>query len=128
MDPRFTGTDGLGLYDGQQAGPAPEAVDALLEQVDYSRIHLDGTTLTVPKGMQLDLGAVGKGYTADLAAQVLQEHGVESALLNLWWKHSGHWLRPDGSDWRIGVPRSLGGRKPGHSGNQQCGSGDLWRL
>ena len=91
--------------------PAPEAVDALLEQVDYSRIRLDGTTLTVPKGMQLDLGAVGKGYTADLAAQVLQEHGVESALLNLGGNIQAIGTRPDGSDWRIGV------RAPWEEGN-----------
>lgn len=91
--------------------PAPEAVDALLEQVDYGRIRLEGTRLTIPNGMQLDLGAVGKGYTADLAAQVLQEHGVESALLNLGGNIQAIGSRPDGSDWRIGV------RAPWEKGN-----------
>lgn len=91
--------------------PASEAVDALLELVDYDRIRLDGTRLTIPNGMQLDLGAVGKGYTADLAAQVLQEHGVESALLNLGGNIQAIGTRPDGSDWRIGV------RAPWEEGN-----------
>lgn len=83
--------------------PSQEQIDALLERVDYSKIQLDGTTLTMPKGMQLDLGAVGKGYTADLVAEVLQTHGVQSALINLGGNIQAVGSRPDGSDWRIGI-------------------------
>lgn len=83
--------------------PSQEQIDALLERVDYSEIQLDGTTLTMPKGMQLDLGAVGKGYTADLVAEVLQTHGVQSALINLGGNIQAVGPRPDGSDWRIGI-------------------------
>ena len=57
----------------------------------------------MPKGMQLDLGAVGKGYTADLVAEVLQTHGVQSALINLGGNIQAVGSRPDGSDWRIGI-------------------------
>lgn len=83
--------------------PSQEQIDALLERVDYSKIQLDGTTLTMPKGMQLDLGAVGKGYTADSVAEVLQTHGVQSALINLGGNIQAVGSRPDGSDWRIGI-------------------------
>ena len=83
--------------------PSQEQIDALLERVDYSEVQLDGTTLTMPKGMQLDLGAVGKGYTADLVAEVLQTHGVQSALINLGGNIQAVGSRPDGSDWRIGI-------------------------
>ena len=83
--------------------PSQEQIDALLERVDYSEIQLDGTTFTMPKGMQLDLGAVGKGYTADLVAEVLQTHGVQSALINLGGNIQAVGPRPDGSDWRIGI-------------------------
>lgn len=73
----------MGFTTDSKQVPSQEQIDALLERVDYSKIQLDGTTLTMPKGMQLDLGAVGKGYTADLVAEVLQTHGVQSALINL---------------------------------------------
>ena len=91
--------------------PAQEQIDILLKQVDYTQIQLDGTTLTVPEGMQLDLGAVGKGYTADLVTEVLREYGVASALINLGGNIQAIGSRPDGSDWRLGI------RAPWESGN-----------
>lgn len=62
--------------------PEREELDRLLEQVDYTKVSLEGAALTVPEGMQLDLGAVGKGYAADETAAVLRENGVDSALLD----------------------------------------------
>ncbi len=91
--------------------PSQQQIDTLLEQVDYTKIQLDGTTLTVPEGMQLDLGAVGKGYTADLVAEVLRKHGITSALISLGGNIHAIGSKPDGSDWRIGI------RAPWESGN-----------
>ena len=53
--------------------------------------------------MALDLGAVGKGYAASLVAEVLAEHDVTSALVNLGGNVQAVGHRPDGRDWRIGV-------------------------
>lgn len=91
--------------------PSQQQIDTLLEQVDYTKIQLDGTTLTVPEGMQLDLGAVGKGYTADLVVEVLRKHGITSALISLGGNIHAIGSKPDGSDWRIGI------RAPWESGN-----------
>lgn len=91
--------------------PSQQQIDTLLEQVDYTKIQLDGTTLTVPEGMQLDLGAVGKDYTADLVAEVLRKHGITSALISLGGNIHAIGSKPDGSDWRIGI------RAPWESGN-----------
>lgn len=91
--------------------PSQQQIDTLLEQVDYTKIQLEGTTLTVPEGMQWDLGAVGKGYTADLVAEVLRKHGITSALISLGGNIHAIGSKPDGSDWRIGI------RAPWESGN-----------
>lgn len=91
--------------------PAQGQVDELLPLVDYTQILLAGTSLTVPEQMELDLGAVGKGYAADLVTKLLKEHGVESALLSLGGNIQAIGSRPDGSDWRIGI------RDPGGDGN-----------
>ena len=91
--------------------PAREELDRLLERVDYTKVSLQGTTLTVPDGMQLDLGAVGKGYAADEAAAVLRENGVESALLDFGGNILTIGAKPDGSPWRVGV------RDPDSEGN-----------
>ena len=91
--------------------PAEEELDRLLEKVDYTKISLEDAALTVPDGMQLDLGAVGKGCAADEAAAVLRENGVESALLDLGGNILTIGTKPDGFPWRVGV------RDPDNEGN-----------
>ena len=72
--------------------------------MDDSAITLDGNSATLPADAQLDLGAVAKGYAGDRAAEILQDAGVTSALLNL----GSSTIRaigskPDGSPWRIAL-------------------------
>lgn len=83
--------------------PPQEEIDALLQNVDYERILLDGRNLTVPDRMQLDMGAVAKGYAADLVVELLRQHDVASAILSLGGNIQAIGSRPDGSDWRIGI-------------------------
>ena len=88
--------------------PTDTELTALLESVGYERITLDGDTLTVPDGMQIDLGAVGKGYAGDLAVQELHNSGVTSALLDLGGNIQTIGAKPDGTAWKIGVRSPYG--------------------
>ena len=83
--------------------PSSEQIAQSLQNIGYDRIELEGARLTVPEGMELDLGAVGKGYTADLVTEVLNEYDVESAIISLGGNVHAVGSRPDGSDWRIGI-------------------------
>lgn len=83
--------------------PTQGEVDSLLARVDYSAITVKGNALTVPAGMELDLGAVGKGYAADRVAQLWREMGVTSGLLNLGGNVHCLGAKPDGSDWTVGI-------------------------
>ena len=100
-----------GFTTDQKQVPSDEEIASLLAYVGYSRISLEGTQLTVPEGMELDLGAVGKGYTADLVTETLAGYGVESAVISLGGNVQAIGSRPDGSDWRIGI------REPWGEGN-----------
>lgn len=91
--------------------PAQEELDRLLGLVDYEAITLTDNTVTVPDGMMLDLGAVGKGYAADETAAILRENGVESALLDFGGNILTVGSKPDGTPWRVGV------RDPDSDGN-----------
>lgn len=91
--------------------PSQEEIDSLLKNVDYEKITLDGDLLTVPEGMGIDMGAVGKGYAGDLAAEAVRARGIESAILSLGGNVQAVGSRPDGTDWRIGL------RSPWNDGN-----------
>jgi thiamine biosynthesis lipoprotein len=56
-------------------------------------------------GVELDLGAIGKGYAVDRAAGVLRESGVESAMINAG-SSTLHALGapPGKSGWTVRVP------------------------
>lgn len=64
--------------------PAAEKIAVATDLVDYTNVKLDGNTLTFSKpGMQLELGAVAKGYIADRVKDFLISKGVTSAIINL---------------------------------------------
>ena len=88
---------------GETVIPAKDDIAAAMEQVDYTKVFLDGNTVRVPEGMQIDLGAVAKGYIADRVAQFLSDKGVESATLNFGGNVIAMGSKPDGSGWNIGI-------------------------
>lgn len=65
--------------------PASDLLDEKLRFVDYTKVKLNESDLTVEleEGMSIDLGGIGKGYSADLVAEYLRNEGVEKAILNL---------------------------------------------
>lgn len=75
----------------------------LLRRVDYKKVRLGGGTLTLPEGMELDLGGVAKGFAGDVLLDLLREEGVESAILSLGGSIHTLGARPDGSPWRVAV-------------------------
>ena len=96
--------------DSKQVPPSDQ-ISKLLENVSYDKIKLEGNSLTVPDGMQIDMGAVGKGYTADLVTEKLKQHKIQSAIISLGGNVQAIGSRPDGTDWHIGV------RAPWEDGN-----------
>ena len=83
--------------------PTAEELSALLSLVDYGRVELSESSVTLPDGMMLDLGAVGKGCAGDRAAALLRENGITSALLDIGGNIQAVGSRPDGSAWRLGL-------------------------
>lgn len=83
--------------------PTDEKISELLENTGYEKVELDGNSVAIPENMQIDLGAVGKGYTGDLVTEVLKENGIESALLDLGGNIQAIGTKPDGTDWKFGL-------------------------
>ena len=69
-------------FDGGTQVPEPGVVAALLERVGWQRASWNGTSLTLPAGMEIDLGGIGKEYAVDRAASRLREQTPHSILVN----------------------------------------------
>jgi thiamine biosynthesis lipoprotein len=86
--------------------PTQQELNALLSAKNTGTIALDeaACAATIPVGMEVSFGAVGKGYTAQRVMDLMAEAGVESAILSL----GGNVqtlgdTKPDGSQWQVAV-------------------------
>jgi len=64
--------------------PTPAEIAAARAAVGWQKLRLDARTRTVTllvPNMRLDLGSIGKGYSADQAMQVLKGRGIDRALV-----------------------------------------------
>ena len=74
-----------GFHDLSGRVPGAEELAEARAKVGLHLVQLDAKTLTVRfarPGVMLDLGAIGKGYAIERAAELLREAGVTSALLH----------------------------------------------
>ncbi len=109
LDPTiFPVVTAWGFISGEYQIPAADELTGLLKNVDYEKVLLEENFVTLPDGMQLDLGAVGKGYTGDIIAELLKEQGVTSALLDIGGNIQMVGRKPDGSRWRLGIQNPFG--------------------
>jgi thiamine biosynthesis lipoprotein len=74
-----------GYMGGEGRFPQPEEVAEVRAKVGMALVRLNPADYTVQfarEGVMLNLGAIGKGYAVERAAEVLREAGVTSALIH----------------------------------------------
>ena len=96
----YTRVELLGDYTALPEGMTEESMQGM---VNYEE-HLDkGELVRIPEGMQLDLGAVAKGYAGDRMVEALAYYQCH-ALLNLGQSTiAAIGTNPYGDPWRIGI-------------------------
>ncbi len=93
-----------GFTTGEYRVPEQTELDALLAEKDTGAIAIDCSTVTMPAGMELSLGAVAKGYAAQKAAEAMAAAGAEHAILSLGGNvQTLGETRPDGKPWQVAV-------------------------
>ncbi len=81
--------------------PDEQTIAQTLAQVDYRQLTIEGQQVTLSGGA-IDLGGVAKGYIADRLREILLQHNVRSALIDL----GGNIVAlgdKDGQGFRIGI-------------------------
>lgn len=89
--------------------PTEASIADARKVVGMQHVHLDAEAYTVAfdaEGVQLDLGAIGKGYGVECAVELLREYEITSALL-----HGGTSTvyalgrPPEAEAWTVAIPR-----------------------
>ena len=90
-------------FDGGKRVPSTAAVQETLRLVGWSRVTWEKPALTMPPGMEIDLGGVGKEYAVDRAAALVAARTDRPFLVNFGGDLYASGPRRDGRPWGVGV-------------------------
>jgi thiamine biosynthesis lipoprotein len=106
-DVRFDITSGalrrVWKFDGGERVPSPAEVRVVLRHVGWHRVTWEDSTLTLPPGMEIDLGGVGKEYAVDHAAVLLAAKTRDAFLVNFGGDLFASGERRGGRPWSVGL-------------------------
>ena len=86
--------------------PSIEKIKKSVSKIGYKNIVLnkeDTTVFLKLKGMKIGFGAIGKGYAADRAKEILIKNNVKSGIINASGDLTAWGLKPSGKDWMVAI-------------------------
>ena len=89
-------------FDGSDRLPEPTAVEAMLENIGWYKATWNQTAITLPAGMEIDLGGIGKEYAVDRCVQISRELTDDSILVNFGGDLATTGKRRNNGYWSVG--------------------------
>ncbi|MCI8364569.1 MAG: FAD:protein FMN transferase [Eubacterium sp.] len=84
--------------------PEPEELGRLLKKVDASKIQLEpDNRVMLPKGMEIDLGGIAKGYLSQKLMELFRKGGAQAAVVSLGGNVQTFGKKPDGTPFTVGI-------------------------
>ena len=90
-------------FDGSDRMPEPGVVERLLMHVGWTRLRWESPWITLPEGMELDLGGIGKEYAVDRAAALVAAAVPATCVVNFGGDLMASGPRRGGRPWAVGV-------------------------
>ena len=81
----------------------PSRIEALMARVGWQRVTWDAPWLTLPAGMEIDLGGIGKEYAVDLVADWIGVRSETPVLVNFGGDLRCTGRPPQSGAWRVGI-------------------------
>tara|TARA_R110002051_G_scaffold47227_6_gene93705 strand:- start:2156 stop:3115 length:960 start_codon:yes stop_codon:yes gene_type:complete len=111
FDISYASMDKIWKFDGSMTHmPSIDSIKASVSKVGYHNIILDKENNTVflkLKGMKIGFGAIGKGYAADKAKNLLISKGVVAGIINASGDMNTWGKQPDGSEWKVAITNPM---------------------
>ena len=89
-----------------QQFPTNGAINTARNRIGFNKVQLDSAAQTITflqPNMQLDMGAIAKGYAADMVLALLQSHGITNALVDAGGDMVVAGMPPQKKGWTIGI-------------------------
>jgi thiamine biosynthesis lipoprotein len=90
-------------FDGSDRVPTEAELQEVLRHVGWHRVKWADSTLTLPAGMEIDLGGIGKEYAVDHTAVLLAGQTRAAFLVNFGGDLFASGARRGGRPWGVGI-------------------------
>lgn len=111
FDISYASMDNIWKFDGSmEQMPSSAEITASVEKVGFQNIILNKENSTVflkLKGMKIGFGAIGKGYAADKAKDLLISKGVPSGIINASGDMNTWGKQPNGKEWKVAITNPM---------------------
>ncbi|MEZ5498097.1 MAG: FAD:protein FMN transferase [Steroidobacteraceae bacterium] len=91
-------------FDGSDRLPTPAKVQATRRHVGFHRLTWKAPNMTLPQGMEIDFGGIGKEYAVDRVLSLLARSHSGAVLVNLGGDLAAN-RTPAAGPWRVAVER-----------------------
>ena len=107
FDISYASMDNIWKFDGSvDRLPSKKDIQLSVANIGYQNIELNENNQTVflkEKGMRIGFGAIGKGFAADKAKELLISKGVKGGIVNASGDLTTWGTRETGEKWMIGI-------------------------
>ena len=111
FDISYASMDRLWKFDGSMKElPSAQEIKASVARVGYQKILVDEVSQTIflrENGMKIGFGAIGKGYAADMAKDLLLREGVVAGIINAAGDMSSWGTQPGGKPWQVAITNPM---------------------
>jgi thiamine biosynthesis lipoprotein len=111
FDISYASMDRIWKFDGSMTlMPDKEVIRQSVSKVGFEKVILDPKESSVfleEEGMKIGFGAIGKGYAADKAKDLLKSLGAVSGIINASGDMSVWGTKVDGSPWMVGISNPM---------------------
>jgi len=108
-------------FDGSDRIPEQRDIANMLPLIGWQKVSWDRPRIQLPRGMEIDLGGIGKEYAVDQSAKLIAQSFDIPFLVNYGGDIFANKPRPGNTPWIIGVD------DPQHSGEKSIGEIQLYQ-
>jgi thiamine biosynthesis lipoprotein len=92
----------LWTFDGSDNLAKGDEVNAILNRIGWQKVKWNGDSVSLPAGMEIDLGGIGKEYAVDRCVQIARQMTNESVLVNFGGDLAVTTARKNNAYWSVG--------------------------
>jgi len=89
-------------FDGSDHVPEKKQVKKILKNIGWQKVSREKASIVLPKGMEIDLGGVGKEYAVDCCVQIARQKTQQSVLVNFGGDLAMTTTRKNKAFWSVG--------------------------